>query len=49
VTDGAYAIGSYNWTSAATFENDEILEIGTNDELRRQYLAIIQRILAANR
>ncbi len=35
VTDNAYAIGSYNWTSAATFENDEILEIGTNDELRR--------------
>lgn len=49
VTDNAYAIGSYNWTSAATFENDEILEIGTNDGLRKEYLAIIQRVLAANR
>jgi phosphatidylserine/phosphatidylglycerophosphate/cardiolipin synthase-like enzyme len=49
VTDNAYALGSYNWTSAATFENDEILEIGTNDDLRRQYLAILQKILQANR
>ena len=48
VTDSAYAIGSYNWTSAATYENDEILEIGTNDGLRREYMAIIKKILAAN-
>lgn len=48
VTDRAYAIGSYNWTSAATFENDEILEIGTNDELRKEYLDIIQKVLTAN-
>ena len=49
VTDNAYAIGSYNWTSAATFENDEILEIGTNDDLRKQYTAILQEVLQANR
>lgn len=49
VTDNAYAIGSYNWTSAATYENDEILEIGTNNALREQYLAIIQKVLAVNR
>jgi phosphatidylserine/phosphatidylglycerophosphate/cardiolipin synthase-like enzyme len=49
VTDNAYAIGSYNWTSAATYENDEILEIGTNDELRKEYMAILQKIFAANR
>jgi phosphatidylserine/phosphatidylglycerophosphate/cardiolipin synthase-like enzyme len=48
VTDHAYAIGSYNWTSAATYENDEILEIGTNEEVRKEYLAIIQRVLEAN-
>lgn len=48
VTENAYAIGSYNWTSAATYENDEILEIGTNDGLRKQYLAILQKIFAAN-
>jgi len=48
VTDNAYAIGSYNWTSAATFENDEILEIGTNDELRKEYLSIVDGVLRAN-
>ena len=48
VTDNAYAIGSYNWTYAATFENDEILEIGTDNELRKKYLSIVDGVLKAN-
>ncbi|MFA5744903.1 MAG: phospholipase D-like domain-containing protein [Candidatus Paceibacterota bacterium] len=47
VTDSAYAIGSYNWTNSATNINDEILEIGTNKELRQAYENIIRRLLDA--
>ncbi len=49
VTDKAYAIGSYNWTESATLYNDEILEIGTSAELRKQYEDIIRQVLVKNR
>lgn len=48
VTDKAYASGSYNWTGAATESNDEVLEIGTGDRVRKQYLDIVERVLAVN-
>ena len=48
VTDQAYASGSYNWTEAATDANDEILEIGSDENARKQYLSIIQKILEIN-
>jgi phosphatidylserine/phosphatidylglycerophosphate/cardiolipin synthase-like enzyme len=48
VTDGAYALGSYNWTAAATTLNDEVLEIGTAESLREQYLDIVKKVLTAN-
>jgi phosphatidylserine/phosphatidylglycerophosphate/cardiolipin synthase-like enzyme len=48
VTDKSYALGSYNWTSAATTQNDELLEISTDDGLRRQYLAVLKKILLIN-
>ena len=48
VTDRAYALGSYNWTAAATDVNDEILEIGTAGPLREKYLDIVNQVLAAN-
>ena len=48
VTDNGYAIGSYNWTEAATALNDEILEIGAAEPLREEYLDIARRVLAAN-
>lgn len=48
VTDNEYALGSYNWTSAATLENDEVLEIGTDHYLHDQYLAIIKKVLTVN-
>lgn len=48
VTDKAYASGSYNWTASATNINDEILEIGTNNSVRKKYLAVIQKLLIKN-
>lgn len=47
VTDSAYALGSYNWTSSATTINDEILEIGTDQTLRQTYENILKRLLEA--
>lgn len=47
ITDSAYAIGSYNWTKSATTINDEVLEIGTNEELRQAYENILKRLLDA--
>ncbi len=49
VTDKAYAVGSYNWTRAATEVNDEVLEIGGDGAARQDYLAIVQKVLSANR
>ena len=46
VTDKSYALGSYNWTDSATVANDEILEVGTNDTLRKEYLGIIQKVIS---
>ncbi len=37
VTDNSYAIGSYNWTQAATFLYDKILEISSADTLQTIY------------
>ncbi|MCR4333603.1 MAG: phospholipase D-like domain-containing protein [Patescibacteria group bacterium] len=47
VTDSAYALGSYNWTSSATNINDEILEIGTDPALRQAYENILKKLLTA--
>lgn len=48
VTDKAYLSGSYNWTASATNVNDEVLEIGRNESVRKQYLDIIQKLLLTN-
>jgi phosphatidylserine/phosphatidylglycerophosphate/cardiolipin synthase-like enzyme len=44
VTDQVYASGSYNWTSAATTINDEILEVGRDQTTRRQYQTILEEL-----
>jgi hypothetical protein len=49
VTENAYASGSYNWTASATESNDEFLEIGTDRYVHDQYLALIKKIIAANK
>lgn len=46
VTEKAYVTGSYNWTTAATETNDEILEIGYDPTIRRQYENTIKEVLA---
>ena len=48
VTDRAYAFGSYNWTESATALNDEVLEMGTAEPLREQYLDIVKKVLTTN-
>lgn len=45
VTEKAYASGSYNWTAAATQDNDEILEVGRDENARQQYENVLQEIL----
>lgn len=45
VTDQAFVSGSYNWTASATTANDEILEIGSNEPVRKQYYEIIRQLL----
>src|SRR3989338_3370969 len=47
VTERAYAFGPYNWTQSATTINDEILEIGTDPELRQAYENIVKKLLTA--
>lgn len=47
VTDSAYAMGSYNWTNSATKVNDELLEIGTDEDLRQAYENILLKLLSA--
>ncbi len=45
VTDKAYASGSFNWTSSATNLNDEVLEVGHDESIRKQYQAVLEELL----
>ena len=45
VTDKAYLSGSFNWTSAATNLNDEVLEVGHDEMVRKQYEVVIKEVL----
>lgn len=47
VTDSAYATGSYNWTKSASTINDEVLEIGTDETLRKTYEDLLKSLLDA--
>lgn len=44
VTEKAYLSGSYNWTQAATDKNDEVLEIGKDEQIRKKYQNILEEI-----
>ncbi len=44
VTDKGYASGSFNWTSAATNLNDEVLEVGHDESIRSQYQAVLEEL-----
>ncbi|HEX3095762.1 MAG TPA: phospholipase D-like domain-containing protein [Patescibacteria group bacterium] len=45
VTDKGYVSGSYNWTAAATDNNDEIIEVGRDDSIRRQYEKTVKEVI----
>jgi phosphatidylserine/phosphatidylglycerophosphate/cardiolipin synthase-like enzyme len=45
VTEKAYVSGSYNWTAAATNLNDEVIEIGTDPDLRQGYQDVVEVLL----
>lgn len=44
VTEKAYISGSYNWTAAATNQNDEVLEIGKDPGIREKYQKILEEL-----
>lgn len=44
VTDKAFASGSFNWTASATNLNDEILEVGHDENTRKKYQNILEEI-----
>ncbi len=46
VTDKGYVSGSYNWTAAATDSNDEVIEVGRDESIRRQYEQALTEVLA---
>lgn len=37
VTDKRYVSGSYNWTASGTNLNDETIEVGRDEDIRKQY------------
>lgn len=45
VTEKAYASGSYNWTSAGTNLNDEVLEVGRDENIRMQYQHTLETLI----
>jgi len=46
VTEKAYASGSYNWTTAATNINDEVLEVGNDESIRQNYQKILEELFS---
>jgi phosphatidylserine/phosphatidylglycerophosphate/cardiolipin synthase-like enzyme len=45
VTDKGFVSGSYNWTASGTNLNDELIEVGTDEDIRKQYERIIIDII----
>jgi phosphatidylserine/phosphatidylglycerophosphate/cardiolipin synthase-like enzyme len=44
VTENSYFSGSYNWTASATDSNDEIIEIGQDETIRKQYQNVLEEL-----
>jgi phosphatidylserine/phosphatidylglycerophosphate/cardiolipin synthase-like enzyme len=44
VTDKAYASGSFNYTVSAASYNDEVIEVGRVEGIRKQYLKVFKRL-----
>lgn len=46
VTDKSFVTGSYNWTASGTNLNDEIIEVGRDEDVRKQYERMILDIIS---
>jgi phosphatidylserine/phosphatidylglycerophosphate/cardiolipin synthase-like enzyme len=46
VTEKEYASGSFNWTYSAKTINDEVLEVGCDEEIRKEYESIFKSMLS---
>lgn len=46
VTEKAFVTGSYNWTASGTDSNDETIEVGYDEDVRKQYEDTLERIMA---
>ncbi len=44
VTESSYFSGSYNWTASATDSNDEVIEIGSDETIRKQYQKVLEEL-----
>lgn len=44
VTDKSYVSGSFNWTKSATDSNDEVIEIGYDESIRKQYETLMRSL-----
>ncbi|MEZ4180013.1 MAG: phospholipase D-like domain-containing protein [Candidatus Doudnabacteria bacterium] len=42
VTDQSYVSGSYNWTTSATDFNDEVIQVGRDPDIKKQYERILK-------
>lgn len=41
VTEKSYVSGSYNWTLSATEKNDEVIEVGRDPVIRKEYERVL--------
>lgn len=46
VTEKAFVTGSYNWTASGTDSNDETIEVGYDEDVRKQYEVTLERVMA---
>ena len=45
VTEKGYVSGSYNWTASGTDSNDEIIQVGYDEDVRKQYQQTLENII----
>ena len=45
VTDKGFVTGSYNWTASGTDNNDETIQVGYDEDVRKQYEKTLRDII----
>ena len=46
VTEKGYVTGSYNWTASGTDSNDETIQVGYDEDVRKQYQQTLERVIS---